>query len=886
MGGFRITCALALVLCPGLLWALDVTIVPFRTSRSESVEAVVRENLDRASVDLASAGLSLAVQYSRSKSGNLNLYGQIYDGSRLIDALSISEDLLEQENLALPADEMKASDADTSLQFAQRVVIRIKTNPRRLERTENIQESFLALPPGKDFRLPERRADQDVFRLLEDQKVVSATRLATRVRDAPAAVYVISHDQIRERGYRTLSDALHDIPGFDIIHTSGIFPELIHQRGLVGNNQRTLVYVDGILDNNITEQAALAGTLRFPLFNVERIEIISGPASALYGANAFNGVINIITRDGQTSPGGGVEARGGWHEANGKKPGGSAAIAQRGLLRGEDTTFAYSASIYYMRTSGADFSDVQRLDKKGASPYDAAYFVEQEACGGTCSPGSTSVGSWWSPYFNAAWEDTYNITGKFSAGGFRFESVNWQYLQGDGTFANGTQQVDTDLIPGYTNSSWDFRNNSVAMGYLWEISSKVSLDSEVVMRHTEILSSSHEQTPNLTGPYWTYLPGDATTSKDYARPDYSYDVQERLVWLQSDRSNLTAGIESTYTVVPSAYGSEKRFTYVNNAAYLQQIFSPWSWFSLTGGYRYDFSTIYGASNTPRLGAVFTPVRDLSIKILASSGFRAPTAWELFNGTKQRKSNPDLRPEYLRSYEAGIGYRFLKKYYVSVQQYYSRITNLLLEVETAEPNLTQPGTNWNQNQNVGKAAIYGTEFEADLQFHRTLGVFLNYTHNQGKYDGLSYSLTSSPSTKGRPGDDLFFDAAAAAIKTYTGRTIVPISGSIPNIAPHRANAGMTWRPIPRVSIYLGANYVDIRRTVATNPEKTVKGYTQGSLNLRVDDLFTPGLYAALTVRNAGDDRFFDPGIRSATGSYYPTRHPLETRNIWITAGYRW
>lgn len=886
MGGFRVTGALALILCPGLLWALEVSIVPFRSAPSPAVEEALRESINRATSDLASSGLTLSLQYSRSKSGNLNLYGQLYDGSRLIDALSTSEDLLEQENLSLPAEEMKTEDASIIQQFAQRVSLRIKTNPRRLERTENIQESFLALPPGREFRLPERRTDQDVFRLLEDQKVVSATRLETRVRDAPAAVYVVSQDQIQQRGYRTLSDALHDIPGFDIIHTHGIFPELIHQRGLVGNNQRTLVYVDGILDNNITEQAALAGTLRFPLYNVERIEIISGPASALYGANAFNGVINIITRDGQTSPGGGVEARGGWHEAGGKRPGGSGSMAHRGILRGEDTIFAYSASAYYMRTSGPDFGDVQRLDKKGASPFDGMYFLEQKACGGTCSPDSTSVGTWWSPHFNAAWEDTYNITGKFSAGGFRFESVNWQYLQGDGSFANGTQQVDTDTIPGFTGSAWDFRNNSASIGYLWNITSKVSLDSEVTARHTEILSSSHEQTPNKTGPYWYYLPGDAVTSKDYARPDYAYDLQERLLWQQTDRSNLTAGIQSTYTVVPSAYGSEKRFTYVNNAAYLQQIFSPWAWLSLTAGYRYDYNTIYGASNTPRLGAVVTPVKDLSIKLLASSGFRAPTAWELFNGTNQRKSNPDLRPEYLRSYEAGVGYRFLKKYYVSVQQYYSRVTNLLLEVETAEPNANQAGTNWNQNQNVGKAAIYGTEFEADLQLHRAFSVFVNYTHNRGRYDGLSYSLTSSPSTRGRPGDDLFFDAAAAAVKQTTGRMIVPTSGPIPNIAPHRANAGMTWRPLDGLSVYLGANYVDIRRTLASNPEKTVKGYTMANLNVRMDDLFVNGFYVALSVRNAGDDRFFDPGIRSATGSYYPTRHPLETRNIWLTAGYRW
>jgi outer membrane receptor protein involved in Fe transport len=197
--------------------------------------------------------------------------------------------------------------------------------------------------------------------------------------------------------------------------------------------------------------------------------------------------------------------------------------------------------------------------------------------------------------------------------------------------------------------------------------------------------------------------------------------------------------------VPTAYGSARRFRYVNNAAYLQQIWGPWEWLSLTAGYRYDYSTIYGAANTPRIGTVITPMKDLSIKLLASSGFRAPTAWELFNATNQRKANPDLKPERLRSYEFGVGYRFFRRYYVSVQQYYNRINNLLLEVQTAEPNPNQSGTNWNQNQNVGRATIYGTEVETDVQISNSLGLFLNYTYNHGKYEDLSYSLTSSPST---------------------------------------------------------------------------------------------------------------------------------------------
>lgn len=118
-------------------------------------------------------------------------------------------------------------------------------------------------------------ASKNVFLLLEEQIVVTATRTKSKIKDAPAAVYVITRKQMEERGYRTLIDALKDVPGFDFQHTYGVYPELVHQRGLIGENTRSLVYVDGVSDNNISGVGPLAGTLHFPLSNVDRIEIVS-----------------------------------------------------------------------------------------------------------------------------------------------------------------------------------------------------------------------------------------------------------------------------------------------------------------------------------------------------------------------------------------------------------------------------------------------------------------------------------------------------------------------------------------------------------------------------------------------------------------------------------
>ena len=79
---------------------------------------------------------------------------------------------------------------------------------------------------------------------MEEQIVVTATRTKSKIKDA-AAVYVITRKQMEE-GLWTLIDALKDVPGFDFQHTYGVYPELVHQRGLIGENTRSLVYIDGV----------------------------------------------------------------------------------------------------------------------------------------------------------------------------------------------------------------------------------------------------------------------------------------------------------------------------------------------------------------------------------------------------------------------------------------------------------------------------------------------------------------------------------------------------------------------------------------------------------------------------------------------------------------
>ncbi|NOY70660.1 MAG: TonB-dependent receptor [Deltaproteobacteria bacterium] len=670
--------------------------------------------------------------------------------------------------------------------------------------------------------------EMDIKQLM-DLEVVTATKTKIPLRNAPSAVYVITSGQIRERGYRTLADALHDVPGFDFQNTYGIFPDLIHQRGLVGNNQRSLVYIDGIPDNNITENAVLGGTIRFPLLNVDRIEIVSGPVAVLYGANAFNGVINIITKTGKTDTRSRVETTyGGWDSDN---LGGAFSFALNGVWPPDYKNPAeYGISGYYYNSDGPDFGGVQSLN-------------------------AVQKGYWWSDIYTNSASETYNLTARMNFGNLRFETINWQYKQGDGTFANGTFQIDTDRH-GFDGSAWNFKNNTFSIGYLWDIHPTLSLDSQAIIRHTELLDSSHEFYPNVPGPD-AYNHPDDVTSATYSRADEEYRVEERLVWQATKKMEHTFGIETIYDKVPKGYNAYQRYSYKNWAGYWQGIYRFTNILSLTGGYRFDHNSAYNASHTGRASLIATP-GDFTFKAMFSTGFRAPTAWELFNATLQREANSDLKPETMRSVECSGGYRFADLAYTGITAYYNTMRDLILEVKSDDPNPDPLYDFFNQNQNIGRARVIGLEWYSNIYVNTHVNLYFNYTYSHGEYFDLPPTLVNPPTVK----DD----------------------NDIPNIAKHKANAGITIYALPGLSVNLRANYVYRRKTIASDPVGEAGDYILYHTNIRWEDALIPGVYAQISARNIFNRHAFDPGIRTATGEYYPTLQPLEGRNMWFTMGY--
>jgi outer membrane cobalamin receptor len=146
------------------------------------------------------------------------------------------------------------------------------------------------------FNLQAYTPESELQKVLNRKVSVSTLELSSR--ESPSIVTVINRDEIRNSGARDLTDVLRLVPGFDIMQDLQ-FVLGLSLRGSWANEGKVLVMVDGVPFNELLYQSVAVGN-RFPVDAIERIEIIRGPGSAIYGGSAEYGVINIITRAAET----------------------------------------------------------------------------------------------------------------------------------------------------------------------------------------------------------------------------------------------------------------------------------------------------------------------------------------------------------------------------------------------------------------------------------------------------------------------------------------------------------------------------------------------------------------------------------------------------------
>ncbi|MDD8026111.1 MAG: TonB-dependent receptor [Acidobacteriota bacterium] len=510
-------------------------------------------------------------------------------------------------------------------------------------------------------------------------KIVSALKGPETINKVPATVRVITAEQIRDFGYLTLEDALADLPGFQFRNILG-FNSYVFMRGVPSQNNKILLLMDGIQINELNSGGFYAGG-QFNLANVDRIEVVYGPASALYGTNAVSGIINIITRDPKDAAGGRVNVLAGSYRTY---------LADLSYSAyDKKTDFGFSLAGMIKRSDKADL-------KGAAGDYNWTADMEN--------------------FENDASLEARVRFRDFSAG-FVLQDKNASYATAQaGTAQEGLTQVSDSGV------NWHIRFVNFWATYVYDRKKTWSIRSTAYYRNTTVSDDTIPiiELPTADSPgsqYRYYRPNNAIGDETqfHWTPNARWRISFGLVAEQERLAETISISQSTAAdMLPAAPADPDMLSNSLLSLYIQSQTSLSKTIDLFIGLRHDESSYYGSVTTPRLGFVFNQGR-LTAKILYMQAFRAPKPWDYTNGS----GNADLKPEMIHSLEAAGGWSFSPYLRFDLSVYHNRLANLLVR-ETE-------GDNW---QWVNAGALTTDGCETGLEYRRgRLQAYLNYTYTR-------------------------------------------------------------------------------------------------------------------------------------------------------------
>jgi len=231
----------------------------------------------------------------------------------------------------------------------------MKTNPIPSARRSCVLTAFLS---SLSLIAPIAAAEEVATREI----VVTATKLAVPIEEVASSVTIVTDTEIEEKGQKTVGEVLRSVPGVDVVRSGGAGGNtVVFLRG--ANSEHTLVLIDGVEANNPITPNRAFNFADLSTENVERIEIVRGAQSTLYGSDALGGVVNIITRRGAGEPTGEVSVEGGSY----------ATFTERAALRGGGQAYDYSLGVSRNDSGGISAADARdgntEHDRYGSSAF-------------------------------------------------------------------------------------------------------------------------------------------------------------------------------------------------------------------------------------------------------------------------------------------------------------------------------------------------------------------------------------------------------------------------------------------------------------------------------------------------------------------------------------
>lgn len=546
---------------------------------------------------------------------------------------------------------------------------------------------------------------QDLINLSLDQllsvEIVTASKFAQNVSEAPSSVTVVTADDIRMYGFRTLADIMRSMRGVYVAYDRNYSYIGTRGSGRPGDyNTRVLLLIDGQRLNDSTYGQAPVGT-EFPIDMelIERVEYVPGPGSAIYGSNAFFGVINIITKK---------------------------ARALAGITVG--------AEVASYRTHKASFIAAKRFEHGGeglvsVSDSDSGgidrYFPEYDdpASNHGVAAGLDS-------------DRSKRLFAKYSLGELTLTGFIGKRVKGIPTASFGQQFNDP-------RSHTTDRYYSATAAVQHALSRTLDLSADV--NFTRYLYSAD----------YAYTAGASGLNRDQAGSD-AMTADLRLLSRFIPNHKLIYGLEAydgtsrqhNFDLAPYASLLDAEHRKRGFAVYVQDEIRLGDQLILNAGVRHDQDANGGNSNSPRLGLIYKLTPDVTTKYLYGTAFRSASAYENYyylSDTAYSRSALDLKPERIRTYEFVAEYFPRQDFRSSMSVFNYRLGNLIsLASNSADQQL--------YFQNLDSVSAKGVELEMEtlgsdgsrlkssvsFQFARDRGTGDRLTNSPTQQVNLSYS----------------------------------------------------------------------------------------------------------------------------------------------------
>lgn len=665
--------------------------------------------------------------------------------------------------------------------------------------------------------------EDEIAYIREEFMITIASRREEDASHAPSIVTVITAEQIEDIGARTLADILRIIPGFDMIKDPTFGRNDYIARGIrntLTSDNKIKVLLDGHSLNVPYNGATAYFFDDLPLKNVKRMEIIRGPGSALYGANAFLAVVNIITRGAGDIDG--VEVSSGF---------GSFDTQEYSVMFGKtlrDIDITGFANFY--NTNG--LSDTIKEDPFSGQPF-------------SITPGDTDDGrERLDTYLKLAYKDL-QFKGK--------------YLNKDMEPFVGANFVLTDDGEHRFNYMTGELDYALALGERFTVKPRVYYDQYDLEFFPEVFPDGFVIPSDLDGdgdierfPDGMLAQGKATNRRLGADIQTDYEITDNNTltlgfdyrWEKQTNVRLKANFDpSTRASLGSFQDVSETGNWIRRvyrqiwAVYVQDKWDITDELGLTIGIRHDHYSDFEGTTNPRIGLVWDFTEDATLKLLYGQAFRAPAFNELYTNSPVTMGNSNLKPSTIRTYEIGLGYRFTDWFDANVNYFFNVIRDDILLVRQEAANAP------NVFMNAGGSNVQGVEFEARADLDR----FWRW----GAYAFANYSYLDAES-KGDP---------------------------IADVPKHKGNVGIN----AGITRYLNANlhaFISDKRSRSEGDIRDASpGYGIVNFTLTAKDFFD-GVKIKASLFNLLDKNYNDP----APADTIPTDLPRPGRTFFIEVGY--